>query len=120
VYTITVPRADVGTDEVVEALREGLGPTYDVLPGRRLIRAPFSAPVPGSPDTIVVGSRGNRVWRAQVSIVRRPGRSELRISPGGLLSDLVINALGIARKTRSVLSAAPGLRQPGEAGDRRS
>jgi hypothetical protein len=31
--TITIPRADVTSDEVSEALSEGLGPHYDVQPG---------------------------------------------------------------------------------------
>jgi hypothetical protein len=110
-YTVSIPQADLSVEDVVDALRDGLGPRYNVLPGSQLIRAPFSAPVPGSPDTIVVGIDSNRVWRAQVRIVRLPAGSELRISPGGLLSDFVLNALGIARQTRRVLSRAPGLTQ---------
>jgi hypothetical protein len=110
-YTVSIPQADLSAEDVVDALRDGLGPRYNVLPGSRLIRAPFSAPVPGSPDTIVVGIDSNRVWRAQVRIVRLPTHSELRISPGGLLSDLLLNAVGIARTTRRVLSRAPGLKQ---------
>jgi len=54
-YTIAVPRSDVRADELVEVLRDGLGSGYNVLPGMRQTRAPFSEPVPGSPDTIVVG-----------------------------------------------------------------
>ncbi len=108
--TITIPRPDLTTTEVVEALREGLGPGYNVLPGMRQTRAPFSEPVPGSPDTIVVGIGSNRVQRAQVTIVRRSENSELHISPGGLISDLVLNTLGIARRVHRVLATAPGLR----------
>jgi hypothetical protein len=110
VYTIAVPRPDLRTDEVVEALRDGLGPGYNVLPGMRQTRAPFSEPVPGSPDTIVVGIGSNRVQRAEVKIVRRSGSSEIHISPGGLVSDLVLNTLVIARKVHRVLASAPGLR----------
>lgn len=117
-YTIAVPRPDLRTDEVVEVLRDGLGPGYNVLPGMRQTRAPFSDPVPGSPDTIVVGIGSNRVQRAQVTIVRRSGRSEIHISPGGLISDLVLNTLVIARKVHRVLASAQGLRRSpeGEAG----
>jgi hypothetical protein len=108
-YTIEVPRPDLRTDEVVAALRDGLGPGYNVLAGMRQTRAPFSEPVPGSPDTIVVGTGANRVQRAQVTIVRRSGGSEIHISPGGLLSDLVLNTLVISRKIHRVLANAPGL-----------
>jgi hypothetical protein len=111
-YTIAIPRPDLRTDEVVQALRDGLGPGYNVLPGMRQIRAPFSDPVPGSPDMIVVGTGSNRVQRAQVTIVRGSERSEIRISPGGLISDLVLNTLVIARKVHRVLAGAPGLRAP--------
>jgi hypothetical protein len=111
-YTIAVPRPDLQTDEVVEVLRGGLGSGYNVLPGMRQTRAPFSEPVPGSPDTIVVGTGSNRVQKAQVTIVRRSDRSEIHISPGGLISDLVLNTLVISRKVHRVLANAPGLRPP--------
>jgi hypothetical protein len=109
-YTIVVPRSDVRADELVEALRAGLGAGYNVLPGMRQTRAPFSEPVPGSPDTIVVGTGSNRIQRAQITIVRRPGSTQLHISPGGLLSDFVLNTLVISRKIRRVLVSAPALR----------
>ncbi len=108
-FTITVRRADLSTEEVAETLRRGLGPTYNVLPGMRQTRAPFSEPVPGSADTIVVGTGSNRVRRAQVTIVRRAGLSELHISPGGLISDLVLNTLVTARAIHRVLADAPEL-----------
>ncbi len=97
---------------MVRALREGLGPDYNVLPGMRQTRALFSEPVPGSPDTIVVGTGSNRVQRAQVTIVRGSGHSEIDISPGGLVSDLALNTLVIARKIRRVLASAPALDGP--------
>jgi hypothetical protein len=109
-YKITIPRTDLANDEVVQALRGRLGPGYNVLPSMRQTRAPFSEPVPGSPDTIVVGIGSNRVQRAQVTIVRGSGRSELHVSPGGLISDLVLNTLVIARRVRRVLLDAPELR----------
>ena len=59
-YEITIPKADVSSEAVAQALRDGLGPSYNVLPGMRLIRAPFSEPVPATPDTIVVGTGNNR------------------------------------------------------------
>lgn len=111
-YTIVVPRPDLHSDEVVQVLRDRLGPGYNVLAGMRQTRAPFSEPVPGSPDTIVVGIGSNRVQRAQITIIRRSGRSEIRISPGGLISDLVLNTLVIARKIHRVLANAPELQSP--------
>jgi hypothetical protein len=119
-YTLTIPRPALSTDEVVKALCDGLGPGYNVLPGMRQTRAPFSEPVPGSPDTIVIGTGSNRVQRAQVTIVRRAGYSEIHISPGGLLSDLVLNTLVIARQIRRVLANAPGLHSQSEGGSERS
>jgi hypothetical protein len=118
VYTLSIARSDVRTDEVVQALRAGLGPGYNVLPGMRQTRAPFSEPVPGSPDTIVVGTDSGRVRRAQVTIVRGSGRTEIKISPGGLLGDLVLNTLVIGRKVHGVLAGSPALQTPseGEAG----
>jgi hypothetical protein len=111
VFTIVVPRSDVTADEVVRALRDGLGPGYRVLPGMRQTRAPFSEPLPGSADEIVVAVGSGRVQRAQVTIVRGPGSSELRIRPGGLISDLVLNTLVIARRVHRVLARA-GLGAP--------
>jgi hypothetical protein len=113
-FTVTVARSDLRTDEVVQALQEGLGPGYNVLPGMRQTRAPFSEPVPGSPDTIVVGIGNNRVQRAEVDIVRRSGESKIKISPGGLISDLVLNTLVIARRIHRVLASTPQLQTPSE------
>jgi hypothetical protein len=108
---ITVPRADLTTDEVVQALHQGLGQEYNVLPGMRLTLAPFGKPEPGTPDTIVVGLGGNRVRRAEVSIVRRSGECELHISPGGLTSDRLLNMLVTTPKIRRALADAPHLRE---------
>ncbi|HEY3945827.1 MAG TPA: hypothetical protein VGL78_11435 [Solirubrobacteraceae bacterium] len=37
--TITVPRADVTSEEVTDALRNGLDPRYDVASGMRMPRS---------------------------------------------------------------------------------
>lgn len=108
---ITVPRADLTTDEVVQALHHGLGQQYNVLPGMRLTLAPFGKPEPGTPDTIVVGIASNRVRRAQVSIMRRAGACELHISPGGLTSDRLLNLLVTTPKVKRVLADASKLRE---------
>lgn len=105
--TVTVPR-DVTSNEVVEALRDGLDPRYEVLPGTLMPRSPFfGAPRPSGPELIMV-TAGPMV-RAQVRVVPGPGRTELRITPGGVLGDLLMNALGVARQVRQALINAPGL-----------
>jgi hypothetical protein len=104
--TITVPK-DVTSQEVVEALRNGLDPRYEVLSGMRMPRAPFATPQPGAPELIMV-TAGPMV-RAQVKIVARAEGTDLQITPGGLLGDLVMNTLGVARQVRQALLHAPTL-----------
>ena len=72
-------------------------------------RAAFMGPHQGTQDTILVGTGSNRVVKAQITIVRRDGHTDLRITPGGLISDLVINTFGVARDVRNVLANAPSL-----------
>lgn len=56
-FAITVPRPDVTSDEVAGALRHGLGPRYEVLPGTGVnCWNPVGGPRPDHPDTIVVGT----------------------------------------------------------------
>jgi hypothetical protein len=111
-FTVTVPRADVTSDEVAEALRNGLPSRYNVVPGERMSQHLFGHPRPDLPDAILVGKGSNRVLRAEVNIVRRSGQTELRIRPGGVLGQLVVNTFGLAFKVRRVLASAPGLRSP--------
>jgi hypothetical protein len=107
-FTLTVPRTDVTSGEVTGVLRDGLGSRYKVLPGMRARRNPFLAPSPAQPDAIVVG---NRVLWTQVRIVRRAGRTEINVRPGGLtLSGFLISTFGVARNVRRVLRDAAGLR----------
>jgi hypothetical protein len=108
--TITVARPNVTSEEVSEVLREGLSARYNVLPGMRMTRNPVGNPRPGQSDTILVGIGSNRVIRTQVTIVRRSGQTDLRISPGGISWELLLNTLGSARKIRRVLSDASNLR----------
>jgi hypothetical protein len=108
--TVTVPR-EVTSQEVVDALRNNLDPRYDVLPGMRMPQAPFGIPRPGAPELILVSLRP--MVRAQVTVTRRGGQTDLRISPGGLLGDLLMNTLGIARKVRQALLTAPSLNASG-------
>jgi hypothetical protein len=107
--TITVPRADVTTKEVVTVLREGLGPRYNVLPGMAMGRTILQDPRKGRPNMVVVGTGENRIVKALVTITPRGGQTELRISPGGVTWDLVFNTVGVARKIRGVLERSRGL-----------
>jgi hypothetical protein len=107
--TITVPRKDVTSDEVTDALRTGLGLGYEVQAGMRMPRSPlFGSPQPDRPELILVSS--SPMVRAQVRIIHRPGQTDIRVTPGGVLGDLLMNTLGIAPKVRRVLRDAPGLR----------
>ena len=107
--TVTVPRADVTTEEVVTALKEGLGDGYNVLPGKAMGRTLYQAEHDGQPNTIVVGTGENRLVKAQVTITPRGGQTELKISPGGLTWDLLYNTFGVAAKVKQVLTSSPSL-----------
>jgi hypothetical protein len=106
--TVTVPRADLTTEEVVAVLRNGLGAEYNVLPGKAMGRTILQGPHEGRPNTIVVGTGDNRVVKTQVTITPRGGETELRISPGGVTWDLVFNTFGVARKVRGILATSLG------------
>ena len=111
--TVTIRRGDVSSEQVTDVLRQGLGRRYHVLPGQRINAKPASAGS-GSPDTILVGTGSNRVFRADLAISRHSGQTIVHIRPGGLPGTWpggiqLINAAGIARKVSQVLQAAPGL-----------
>jgi hypothetical protein len=108
--TITVPRPDVTTDEVRDALRKGLGSKYNVIPDSGLNMDPIARPRPDEPDSLVVGTGSGRIFRAEVKISRQPGQTLLHVRAGGLTAPLkILNVLWIARKVSQVLQASPGL-----------
>jgi|GEM_PF-944262 len=108
--TITVPRADVSTEEVSEVLRDGLGSRYNVLPGKGMNWNPAGGPRPQQPGKIVVGAGSTRLFRAEVVISRNPGETVLHVISGGLsLVPRLTNRLWITAKVSRVLRAAPGL-----------
>lgn len=110
-FSITVPRSDLTSDEVADALRQGLGSRYNVLPGTGInCWNPVGAPRPDHPDTIVVGTGSTRLSRAQVRISHDAGRTILRVGPGGFGLLTLANRLWIVRKVLQVLRAAPSLR----------
>jgi hypothetical protein len=105
--TITVHRSDVTSQEVVRALRYGLGSRYSVEPGLRLAASSFMPAQQAQHDEIVVSS--GSVLRAQVSVANQAGTTTIRVQPGGLFWIWLVNEFGIARKVRHVLENAPGL-----------
>jgi hypothetical protein len=113
--TVTIARSDVRSEEVVEALRHGLGPRYHVLPGTGITANADAGAGPDQPDTILVATGSNRVFRAEVVITRHSGQTLIEARPGGLPGTWpgglkLVNRLGVARKVHQVLRAAPGLR----------
>jgi hypothetical protein len=109
--TITIPRPEVTTEEVSEVLRRGLGPRYNVLPGKGMNWNPVGNPRAQLPDKIVVGTGSTRLFRAQVTLSRDSGHTDLHVVAGGLtLPARLTNRLWIAERVRRVLQAAPSLR----------
>ncbi len=106
--TVTIPR-EVTSDEMTEVLREGLEPYYNVVPGMRVNNNPLGRPRPGHPDTILVGTGANTWTRAQVRIISGPQRTEIRITPGGLLGERLVNTFKLGHKIRQAILDAPGL-----------
>jgi hypothetical protein len=109
--TITIPRPDVTTGEVSEALRQGLGPRYNVLPGTAMNWNPAGNPRPDHPGKIVVGTGSARLFRAEVTISQHSGQTVLRVIAGGISLLLrLTNRLWITGKVSRVLQAASSLR----------
>lgn len=105
--TVTVSR-NVTNEEVVEALRDSLDPRYEVRPAMRMPRSPLlGRPKPSEPELILVTS--GPMYQAQVRVVHQAGHTDLRVTPGGVSGDLLVNALGIARRVRSALLDSPSL-----------
>ena len=83
--TITIPQPELTTEDVSAALRKGLGPRYQVLPGMRTSLLP-GAPDPGWPDSIVVGTGAGRVFRVQLEIDHHGGGTRVRVEPAGVVA----------------------------------
>jgi hypothetical protein len=107
--TVTVTRANLTTAEVVTVLRDGLGAGYNVLPGMAIGQLAFQRLKQGRPNTIAVGTGDNRIVKAQVTITPQNGQTELRIRPGGITIDRLVNTFGIAREIRRALANSPSL-----------
>jgi len=105
---LTIPRSDVTTEEVAAALREGLGPGYDVVPGMGMGRAPFGRLRSGQPDAIVVRKGSGGRGRTLVVVVRQASRTQILVGSGALTAGGVfLNALPITRRVHRALLDAP-------------
>ena len=107
---ITLPRGEITTDDVANALRAGLDAGYDVVPGMGLNNIPFARPHPNRPDTVLVGIGASTWTRAQARVIPGSGRTEIHISPGGLLGERLVNTFSLVRMIRRVLLDSPALR----------
>ena len=107
--TVTIPGTDITSEQIRAALRAGLDDRYDVLPGMRMPRIPLGSVQAADPDEILVEKGPTPMVRAQVTIIRRAGHTDIRITPGGVAGDLLMNTLGIARTVRRVLLEPPGI-----------
>jgi hypothetical protein len=101
---ITVIGADLTSEKVSKALRNGLGSRYNVLPGTRMAQSSRGKPHPGPADAILVGTGSNRVWRAEVEISRDAQQTSFNVSSGDISWIRLVNSLGITRKIRKVLA----------------
>jgi hypothetical protein len=121
--TITIPRSGVTAEEIAESLRAGLAGRYNVGPGMRSARKPMASPEPADSDAILVGTGSNRIFKAQLTIDKSAlGVTRVRISPGGLGWETIVNSFGVNRKVRQVLIDAfvkDGPRKSARAGNSR-
>lgn len=107
--TVTVSRADLTTEEVVAALRNGLRADYNVQPGKAIGQLAFQGLRQGRPNMVAVGIGDGRLIKAQVTITPQDRQTELRIRPGGITIDRLVNTFTIARDIRKALANSPSL-----------
>jgi hypothetical protein len=108
-FTVTVNRANVTSDEVAAVLSQKLGAQYKVTPS---MSARFHRQVGDSASTVLV--KRNWLQQADVRIVPVDGAIQLHVSSGSsvTLGGLVINHLGIVRKVQHTLANAAELTMP--------
>ncbi len=105
--TITIPRADVTSEEVCRTLRDGLGDHYHVIPDVIMGQMQITGSRPATePGHILVGTGSNQTFKAEVKISRQGEQTIISIKPGGLIWPRVVNTFGIARKVRDVLTTS--------------
>jgi hypothetical protein len=90
--TVTVARADVPRDQVVQAVRQQLGNDYRVELG--------------SQDNVFSVSRGT-LSGAKVHIKQHEGATQFHVHGTGLIIGRLVNELGIARRVAAAIAKAP-------------
>lgn len=97
--SVTVPDYITG-EQVSRTLRDGLSPRYEVRPATKIKGLSFGVQ-PAGPDVTLVTTGMTGLWRAEVTVEGQGrGTTHIRVRPGG---DLLLSALGVARKVRRVL-----------------
>lgn len=99
--TITVPGA-ITAEDVLQILGQELPSRYAVHPATK-IKGRFFGKEPAGAEVMLVTTGLTGLWRAQLSVVHRPGLTSLQVRPGG---DPVYSALGVARRVSRVLREA--------------
>jgi hypothetical protein len=111
---LTVSRPNVTIEEVSSALRQALNPRYNVLSGTAMNWNPLGKPRPDHPNVIVGGTGSARLFRAEVTISQRSGRTVLHVTAGGIGAPVrLLNRFWIARVVQQALRTAPGLIEAG-------
>jgi hypothetical protein len=90
--TVTVARADVPRDEVMEALRQELGSEYKVRPGSR--------------EGVFSVDKGT-LSGAKVHMKPQAASTEFHVHGTGIIIGRIINEFGIARHVASAIAKAP-------------
>jgi hypothetical protein len=96
--TVTILRAEIASDELVDVLTAALG-----------TRCRVTRP---DADTVLVQAGPGRPARAHVRIARGPDRTVLTVRPEGLVLGR-LRGFGLARRVTRVLQQSAELRMPG-------
>jgi hypothetical protein len=91
--TVTVTRANIPRDEVIEAVRQQLGSEYTVKPG-------------SSADVFSVNK--GAMSGARVHIAPSEGATRFRVHGTGFIIGRLVNELGIARQVASAITRGLG------------
>lgn len=108
--TIIVLRSGLTVEEVSAALRNKLGPSYQVIPS--VTSKGFVKEVSDETNTILV--KGKWFQRVNIRILPRSNNTEIQVSPGATYPGLIrlIDRLGAARRVHQVLENSPELAGP--------
>jgi hypothetical protein len=97
---VTLP-GDLSDEQVARALRDGLPSRYTVEPATKFRGRLFGLGTePAGPDVTLVSAGVSGLGRVEVTVVRTPVDTRVRIRSGG---QVLYSALSVARKVRRVL-----------------